>query len=78
MCDFTVSKDQWFGMAALWIWIFSNDHVHLRPEHIPTLKLAFEEVDCHVGFGTFPYVPSILKCPYYYFIGKKVDKECSI
>jgi S-adenosylmethionine-diacylgycerolhomoserine-N-methlytransferase len=78
VCDFTVSEKQWWGMASLWTWIFSNDHVHLRKEHIPTLQAAFEEVTCKVDFGTFPYVPSTLKCPYYYFVGKKVDEQCKI
>ncbi len=78
VCDFTVSEDQWAGMSALWTWIFSNDHVHLKSEHIPTLSTAFEKVECEVGFGDFPYVPSCAVCPYYYFIGKKNSKECPI
>ena len=56
----------------------SNDHVHLKAEHIPTLQVAFETVVCNTGFGTFPYVPPLLQCPYYYFVGKKIAKECPI
>ena len=56
----------------------SNDHVHLKAEHIPTLQVAFETVVCKTGFGTFPYVPPLLQCPYYYFVGKKTAKECPI
>lgn len=78
VCDFTVTKEQWFGMSAFWTFVFSNDHVHLNSAHIPTLKMAFETVTCKTGFGTFPYVPSLLQCPYYYYVGKKVDKECKI
>lgn len=77
VCDFTVLDEQWTGMGALWTWIFSNDHVHLNPEHIPTLCSAFEKVILGTGFGHFPYVP-LLTCPYYYFIGKKVQDECPI
>ena len=78
VCDFTVTKDQWIGMSQLWTWIFSNDHVHLRKEHIPTLQYAFETVVCETGFGSFPYVPPLLQCPYYYYVGKKVAKDCPI
>ena len=56
----------------------SNDHVHLKAEHIPTLQVAFETVVCDTGFGTFPYVPPVMQCPYYYYVGKKVAKECPI
>jgi SAM-dependent methyltransferase len=51
VCDFTVTKEQWFGMAKLWTWIFSNDHVHLSASHIPTLETCFETVVCKTGFG---------------------------
>lgn len=78
VCDFTVDKSQWIGMGALWTWMFSNDHVHLRPEHIPTLGTAFEQVFLEVGYGDFPYVPSCLKCPYYAFVGKKTSQTCPI
>lgn len=48
VCDFTVSDKQWLGMATLWTWIFSNDHVHLKKDHILTLKAAFETVTCEL------------------------------
>lgn len=78
VCDFTVTNSQWFGMGALWTWLFAHDHVHLKAAHIETLKQAFEQVDITVGYGGFPYVPSLLKCPYYYFIGKKTSDTCPI
>lgn len=78
VCDFTITESQWFGMASFWKYIFSLDHVHLRYEHIPTLSLAFEQQSLEVGFGTFPYVPSCLKCPYYSFVGRKVTNTCQI
>jgi len=78
VCDFTVTSSQYPGMGPLWTWIFSNDHVHLRAEHIPTLGTAFEQVFLEVGYGEFPYVPSCLKCPYYAFVGKKTSANCPI
>lgn len=78
VCDFTVTATQWPGMSALWTWIFSNDHVHLRKEHIPTLQSAFEETYLEVGFGSFPYVPSLLRCPWYAFVGKKTRESIDI
>jgi S-adenosylmethionine-diacylgycerolhomoserine-N-methlytransferase len=75
VCDFTINrKEQWFGMAEFWTWLFSNDHVHLREEHVLVLQTAFEQVDLQRGFGTFPYVPSCLKAPWYSFVGKKTCK----
>jgi len=78
VCDFTVSEKQWPGMASLWTWIFSNDHVHLNEEHIQTLSAAFEKEIVHIGFGEFPYIPPCAVCPYYYFVGKKNSKTCPI
>jgi S-adenosylmethionine-diacylgycerolhomoserine-N-methlytransferase len=76
VCDFTVSKDQWLGMGPFWTWVFAHDHVHLKPEHIPTLQAAFTQTNLDAGFGDFPYVPTCLKCPWYAFVGQKTLKTC--
>lgn len=71
VCDFTVDASQWFGMSSFWKFTFSQDHVFLREEHRPFLRAAFKPVHEELGYGTFPYVPPLLKCPYYVFIGQK-------
>eukprot|EP00640_Fibrocapsa_japonica_P002223 CAMPEP_0113952618 /NCGR_PEP_ID=MMETSP1339-20121228/90526_1 /TAXON_ID=94617 /ORGANISM="Fibrocapsa japonica" /LENGTH=342 /DNA_ID=CAMNT_0000961265 /DNA_START=27 /DNA_END=1056 /DNA_ORIENTATION=+ /assembly_acc=CAM_ASM_000762 len=71
VCDFTVDQSQWTGMGWLWKTIFKTDHVYLSEEHRPYLAENFEKVYESVGYGTFPYVPSIMRCPYFVFIGKK-------
>jgi len=64
-------------LSMFWTWMFANDHVHLRAEHIPTLQMAFDTVHLHQGFGTFPYVPGCLKAPWFAFVGQKVsDRPC--
>jgi len=42
----------------------------LNEEHISYLKAQFPEVKHMVRYGTFPYVPAVFKCPYYFYIGK--------
>ena len=77
VCDFTVNRDeQWAGMPEFWTWLFSNDHVYLREEHLLALQTAFEQVDLQKGFGTFPYVPACFKAPWYSFVGKKAYTSC--
>jgi S-adenosylmethionine-diacylgycerolhomoserine-N-methlytransferase len=75
VCDFTVSKDQWPGMSALWTNIFKQDHVHLNAEHQQFLQKCFLTVEVGGGYGTFPYVPGVMQCPYYFFVGTKVTRE---
>jgi len=31
----------------------------------------FDQTRLEVNYGTFPYVPFFLKCPYYAYIGQK-------
>lgn len=82
VCDFTVDDRQWKipPMSALWTWIFSNDHVHLKKEHVEVLFSAFDKIYLERGFGDFPYVPGFFQCPYYVFVGKKncEHSECPI
>uniref|UniRef100_A0A6T5VPN0 Methyltransferase type 11 domain-containing protein n=1 Tax=Chromulina nebulosa TaxID=96789 RepID=A0A6T5VPN0_9STRA len=78
VCDFTVTESQSYGMSAFWTWLFAHDHVHLKKEHIATLGYVFETKHLEVGFGEFPYVPSLLKCPYYSFVGQKVNNDCPL
>jgi S-adenosylmethionine-diacylgycerolhomoserine-N-methlytransferase len=78
VCDFTITESQYYGMSDLWKWIFAHDHVHLRKEHIPTLAITFQQTSLEVGFGQFPYVPSCMECPYYAFVGKKLDNKCAL
>jgi hypothetical protein len=44
--------------------------VMLNLEHIAFLKKNFPEVNHMVAYGTFPYVPAIFKCPFYFYVGK--------
>lgn len=78
VCDFTVSDAQWSfpPMSAFWTWVFAHDHVHLKKEHIPTLNKVFTEVKLEQGFGEFPYVPGMLQCPWYAYVGQKTAKTC--
>ena len=71
VCDFTVDDSQWIGMSSFWRNTFATDHVFLRAEHRPYLASKFTPVYQDMGYGSFPYVPSLLKCPWYVFIGQK-------
>ena len=72
VCDFTVDPGSQAGvMQKFWTFIFSTDHVHLSPEHVPHLQAEFKQTLLRRGYGTFPYVPGVLKCPYYVYIGRK-------
>jgi S-adenosylmethionine-diacylgycerolhomoserine-N-methlytransferase len=71
VCDFTVDDSQWYGMNTFWRKTFATDHVFLRPEHRPFLRSQFKPVHEDLGYGTFPYVPPVLQCPWYVFIGQK-------
>jgi len=75
VCDFTVDESQYGFSSAFWKKVFSTDHVFLNEEHRPYLRSQFEPVYEEVGFGDFPYVPGLLKCPYYVFVGKRI--KCS-
>jgi S-adenosylmethionine:diacylglycerol 3-amino-3-carboxypropyl transferase/ubiquinone/menaquinone biosynthesis C-methylase UbiE len=68
--DFTVTRQHSFITRMFWPFVFKHDHVILRPEHTETLKAMFQEVKTHVDVGGFPYVP-LLKCPWYYYVGRK-------
>ena len=71
VCDFTVDpKSQWSISQYLWKKVFSFDNVFLTKEHIEYLKRAFHCEYHQLEYGTFPYVPSLFKCPYYVFIGR--------
>ncbi len=78
VCDFTVLDSHFKPYAWLWKYIFSHDHVYLREEHIKTLSKAFDQCYLEVGAGTFPYIPRILQCPYYAFVGKKTSETCPV
>jgi len=72
VCDFTVDPGSQSGvMQKFWTFIFSTDHVHLSPDHVPHLQAEFKQTLLQRGYGTFPYVPGVLKCPYYVYIGQK-------
>jgi len=71
VCDFTVDESQGYGMQTMWSKIFASDHVYLRAEHRPFLREQFKSVHEELGFGTFPYVPAVMKAPWYVFVGRK-------
>ena len=72
VCDFTVDAEkQWSASKAFWKYLFSTDHIYLNEKHITTLRSKFDQVHFELHYGTFPYVPWLLKCPYYAFIGQK-------
>jgi len=62
---------QWSASQSFWKYLFSTDHIYLNEAHITTLQSMFEQTHLEMHYGTFPYVPPLLKCPYYAFIGKK-------
>mmetsp|Transcript_21401 Transcript_21401/g.29725 ORF Transcript_21401/g.29725 Transcript_21401/m.29725 type:complete len:252 (-) Transcript_21401:175-930(-) len=70
ICDFTVSPSQWSWMRWFWTSLFATDHVHLSPEHVVHLRKNFPQVFYKVGFGTFPYVPPVLKSAYHVYVGR--------
>eukprot|EP00192_Tetraselmis_astigmatica_P018193 CAMPEP_0117657672 /NCGR_PEP_ID=MMETSP0804-20121206/5455_1 /TAXON_ID=1074897 /ORGANISM="Tetraselmis astigmatica, Strain CCMP880" /LENGTH=256 /DNA_ID=CAMNT_0005464141 /DNA_START=144 /DNA_END=914 /DNA_ORIENTATION=+ len=71
VCDFTVDPArQWSIMQYFWKTLFASDHVHLNEEHRKVLEKKFVKERVDIGYGSFPYVP-LLRCPYYYFIGRK-------
>ncbi|GAB5031040.1 sam-dependent methlyltransferase [Nannochloropsis oceanica] len=72
VCDFTVDETQGWGMQTMWSKIFASDHVYLRAEHRPFLREQFKAVHDELGFGTFPYVPPVMRAPWYVFVGQKV------
>eukprot|EP00215_Chloropicon_roscoffensis_P010383 CAMPEP_0196643582 /NCGR_PEP_ID=MMETSP1085-20130531/6007_1 /TAXON_ID=41879 ORGANISM="Pycnococcus sp, Strain CCMP1998" /NCGR_SAMPLE_ID=MMETSP1085 /ASSEMBLY_ACC=CAM_ASM_000807 /LENGTH=258 /DNA_ID=CAMNT_0041973067 /DNA_START=27 /DNA_END=803 /DNA_ORIENTATION=+ len=72
VCDFTVDRDSQWGISkTFWKYLFSTDHIYLSEEHIETLQSMFDQTRLEVNYGTFPYVPFFLKCPYYAYIGQK-------
>ena len=75
ICDFTVDSSQWCISQRFWKKLFSFDNVILNKEHIVFLQDNFKCVKHDVNYGTFPYVPGVFKCPYYVFIGKKIETK---
>ena len=73
VCDFTVDESQYGISYSFWKRVFSTDHVFLNEEHRPYLRSQFEAVHEEMGYGDFPYVPGLLKCPWYAFVGKKAN-----
>eukprot|EP00216_Chloropicon_sp_CCMP2111_P000683 CAMPEP_0198239242 /NCGR_PEP_ID=MMETSP1446-20131203/4704_1 /TAXON_ID=1461542 ORGANISM="Unidentified sp, Strain CCMP2111" /NCGR_SAMPLE_ID=MMETSP1446 /ASSEMBLY_ACC=CAM_ASM_001112 /LENGTH=192 /DNA_ID=CAMNT_0043921797 /DNA_START=177 /DNA_END=755 /DNA_ORIENTATION=- len=72
VCDFTVDKStQWRASEKFWKYVFSTDHIYLSEKHIETLQNKLDQEFLEVRYGAFPYVPRLLKCPYYAFVGKK-------
>jgi S-adenosylmethionine-diacylgycerolhomoserine-N-methlytransferase len=66
-----LSGQHGFLSRTLWpIW-FSYDNVFLNPDHLPYLNSKFEPLICEERQSTLPYLPSLLKVPYYIFIGQK-------
>tara|TARA_Y100000389_G_scaffold64884_1_gene60925 strand:- start:413 stop:709 length:297 start_codon:yes stop_codon:yes gene_type:complete len=73
ICDFTIDSYQWSISQSFWKKLFSLDNVILNKEHINYLQDNFKCVLHDVKYGTFPYVPGVFKCPYYVFVGKKIE-----
>ena len=71
VCDFTVDETQGWGMQTMWSKIFASDHVYLRAEHRPYLREQFKTIHDELGFGAFPYVPPVMRAPWYVFVGQK-------
>lgn len=71
--DFTVHDQQSNLSRKLWKKWFSFDRVHLSEDHRKEIGSRLEVVREVVGEGTFPNVPSIIKCPYYCGLYKKAQ-----
>lgn len=72
VCDFTVDPGtQSRLMQAVFTKVFATDHVHLSAEHVRFLQGEFNERLLLRQYGSFPYVPGIIKSAYYVFIGQK-------
>jgi S-adenosylmethionine-diacylgycerolhomoserine-N-methlytransferase len=71
VCDFTVTRQHSLFTRKFWPFVFKHDHVYLREAHLDRLRGNFEEVKVHVGAGGFPYVPGLVKCPWYFGIFRK-------
>ena len=51
VCDFTVTKDQWIGMSALWTWIFRfTFHPSIHPTFI-FIMISIHPLFCHSNFN---------------------------
>mmetsp|Transcript_19627 Transcript_19627/g.42900 ORF Transcript_19627/g.42900 Transcript_19627/m.42900 type:complete len:271 (-) Transcript_19627:1349-2161(-) len=70
ICDFTVDSTQWSFSQFFWKKLFASDHVFLSAEHREYLKANFPCVHTELGYGTFPYVPWLFKCPFYVYVGR--------
>ena len=71
MCDFTVAPDQNPLMRAAFVKAFKGDHIYLSDKHIETLRAKTTQEQYMRDYGDFPYVPGCIRCPYYYYVGRK-------
>lgn len=71
-CDFTVEPERQSWLSrAFWTKLFRTDGVHLDSHHLTFMRRTFKEVEVHIQYGSFPYVPSVLKAPYYWAVFRK-------
>lgn len=72
VCDFTVDPARQSRLSqAFWKRLFKLDHVHLSEEHTAFLQREFKTHELTIDYGGFPYVPSSVKAPFFWFIGEK-------
>ena len=73
LADFTVvPSEQNITSRTFWKTLFAVDHVWLSEEHLPYIRSKFEEeVIYGHNKGGFPFIPSAVKCLYYYAIFRK-------
>jgi len=77
-CDFTLDTNrQWSLSRFFWTKLFRTDGVHLNSHHLTFMRRTFEEAEQHIEYGGFPYVPGLLKAPYYWAIFYKPQEDSS-
>jgi S-adenosylmethionine-diacylgycerolhomoserine-N-methlytransferase len=63
-----LKENSWF-QRTVWPIFFAFDNVNLSRDHLPYLQYRFKPRVVEEYLGSVPY--TLLKCPYYVFIGSK-------
>jgi S-adenosylmethionine-diacylgycerolhomoserine-N-methlytransferase len=63
------TRHSWFTRNFWPVW-FASDNVFPSADHLPFLRLHFEQTECKEARSKVPYVP-LIRTPYYQFIGRK-------
>ena len=69
--DFTIDNSQFEFSKYFWKKLFSYDNVNLNYDHRYILSKKLSEVRVILEYGTFPNMPTLIKCPYFYGLYQK-------